>query len=138
MKLGICVAALAALGLVGAGIASGGLPKRLTTPTGNFITLYAFDAPSGSSHVASANVQVCTSAHTPKDTEVYPPFFTLSLSSGAIVRISPSAAKSPALHVTPLGPDKCARGWISFAVPAGGHVSALVYTYGKPIRWKLG
>lgn len=138
MKLGVCLGVLAGVGLLAASAASAGLPKRLTTPTGNFITLYAFDAPSATHHVASADVQVCTSAHTPKGTEVYPPFFTLSLAGGVSVRISSSTAKSPALRVTPLGPGKCVRGWVSFAVPAGAHVSALVYTYGKPIRWKLG
>lgn len=71
-------------------------------------------------------------------TEAYPPFFTLSLTNGSSMHISATAARSPALHVTPLGPKQCVRGWISFPVHAGAHVSALVYTYGKPIRWKLG
>jgi hypothetical protein len=138
MRLGTFLALLVSVVLLAASPASAKLPKRLTTPTGNFITLYAFDGPSSKHAVASADVEICTSAHTPRVTEAYPPFFTLSLTNGSSVHISANTAKSPALHVTPLGPKKCVRGWISFAVPAGAHVSALVYTYGKPIRWKLG
>jgi hypothetical protein len=109
----------------------------MTTPTGNFITLYAFDKPTAKLHVANADVSICASAHTPAGTEAIPFFFTLGLTNGSSVRVSLAAAKSPALKTTPLGPKQCARGWISFAVPKGAHASALLYTYGKPIKWKL-
>ncbi|HEY4349258.1 MAG TPA: hypothetical protein VGM80_16905 [Gaiellaceae bacterium] len=122
-----------------AGFASAGkLPEPIKTPTGNFITLYAYVAPTANHRVASVDVSICTSSHTPKITEAYPPFFTLALSSGVSVHISASAAKSPALRITPLGPKQCVRGWVSFAVPSGAHVASLVYTFGKPIRWRLG
>ena len=104
------------------------LPDKLTTPTGNFITLEAFDGPSSSNKVASADVQVCTSSHTPKGTGVDPYFFTLRLTSRATLAISRTAAKKPTLPFAPLGPNKCLSGWISFAVPAGATPSALVDT----------
>jgi hypothetical protein len=111
------------------------LPMQLTTPTGNFITLFAFGT---SGQVANADVRICTSAHTPVGTEAIPFFFSLRLSNGSSVRVAAASSKSPALHVTPLGPKQCVRGWISFAVPKGSHPAALVYTYGKPIEWELG
>ena len=93
------------------------LPKQQVTPTGNFITLYAFQAVGSA---ANADVKICTSAHTPKGTEAIPEFFTLELSNGAIVHLTSLSPKSPALNVTPLGPKQCVRGWITFAVPHGG------------------
>jgi hypothetical protein len=110
------------------------LPQRLTTPTGNFITLYAFNS---NGHVEKLDVGVCASSHTPTGTEAIPEFFTLSLSNGSSVRIAGPSAKMPALRVTPLKPKQCVRGWLSFALPKGAHAVALVYTYGKPIRWRL-
>jgi hypothetical protein len=111
------------------------LPERLKTPTGNFITLYAFES-NGS--VESADVSICTSAHTPPGTEAIPFFFSLGLSNGSSVRLTGVSSKTPALRTTPLGPKQCVRGWISFTVPQGAHASALVYSYGTPIKWKLG
>jgi hypothetical protein len=109
-------------------------PVTHTTPTGNFITLYAFSVSNG---VASADVKICTSSHTPAGTEAIPEFFTLALTGGSSVRINLTAAKSPALKVTPLGPKQCVRGWVSFTVPAKAKPKALVYTYGKPITWPV-
>jgi hypothetical protein len=113
------------------------LPEKLETSTGNFITLYRYVGPTSKSRVASADVEICTSAHTPAGTEAYPPFFQLALRGGTTVHVSPTAARSPALKITPLGPKQCVRGWISFAVPPGAKVSALAYVYATPIRWKL-
>jgi hypothetical protein len=130
--------ALCGVGLLGgpAAAALGAkLPKQLTTPTGNFITLYAF---SSSGQVASADVSICTSAHTPAGTEAIPFFFSLRLSNGSTIRLAEVSSKSPPLRVTPLGPKQCVRGWISFHLPKGSHPAALVYTYGKPIVWRLG
>jgi hypothetical protein len=109
------------------------LPKTLTTPTGNFITLYSVSTSGG---VTNADVKICTSAHTPAGTEAFPPFFTLKLSNGTtqFVRLG---AKSPALKTTPLGPKQCVRGWLLFKTPAGAHPTELVYTYPTAIYWKL-
>lgn len=126
----LAVAASASASALGSGVK---LPKTLTTPTGNFITLYAVST--GSGHV-SVDVKVCTSAHTPPGTMVVPSFYSLWLSNGS--RLIPgSAVKSPGLGMVPLGPKQCARGWLSFAVPKGAKPAALVYSYGKPIVWKL-
>ena len=135
MKLRIWSGALV-LALVAAGVALGApvkLPKTLKTPTGNFITLYAVKTGGG---YASADIKVCTSAHTPAGTMVIPSFYSLHLSNGSSVRYG-AAVKSPALQMTPLGPKQCARGWLSFPVPKGATPAALVYTYGAPITWKL-
>jgi hypothetical protein len=67
---------------------------------------------------------------------VIPSFYALRLGNGSIVRVTGSV-KSPHLGLTPLGPKQCARGWLSFAVPKGAKPAALIYTYGKPIVWKL-
>jgi hypothetical protein len=132
-----CLGMFAGLALVAGGTAAAGgvkLPKQLTTPTGNFITLYAFQA-TGSA--ANADVKICTSARTPKGTEAIPQFFTLKLSNGAIVHLTSLSPKSPALNVTPLGPKQCIRGWITFAVPRGARPTELLYTYGTPLVWKV-
>ncbi len=137
MSFRACLLAVMGAALVAGGSAAAGgvkLPKRQTTPTGNFITLYAFQS-SGS--VVNADVRICTSAHTPAGTEAIPEFFTLKLSSGAVVRLTGVSSKSPALRVTPLGPKQCVRGWITFAVPHGAHPSALLYSYGTPLVWKI-
>jgi hypothetical protein len=115
------------------------LPKRLTTPTGNAITLYAYDAPTSKSAVASAQVQVCTSAHTPKGSGVDPAFFALKLTNGKTVSLSPHAAHKPALVLQALAASQCSvKGWISFDVPTGDHVAALDYSYHGTISWSLG
>jgi hypothetical protein len=113
------------------------LPARRTTSTGNYITLQAYNGPSARSATASAQVEVCTSAHTPKGTAAVPSFFVLKLTSGTVLPILGKAAKTPALKLTPLGPKQCVSGWISYYVPKRATVSALVYTDGKPISWSL-
>jgi len=147
MKRTIAILALILLGaFAGAGSAATRpkpkpkltLPKTLKTPTGNFVTLYTFDLPSGKSTVANFEVAICTSAHTPKGTYAYPPFFTVSVSSGPQVHIATTAAKTPALKIEPLGPTQCEHGWISFDLPKGVHATALDYTaLGPAITWKL-
>jgi hypothetical protein len=113
------------------------LPARHTTSTGNYVTFQAYDGPTAHDDTASAEVEICTSAHTPKDTAAVPSFFVLKLTSGIVLPILGKAAKTPALKLTPLGPKQCVSGWISFYVPKGTTVSALVYTYGKAISWSL-
>ena len=142
MKRTIATVALVVLGAfagsAGATKTKPKLPKTLKTPTGNFVTLYHASLPSGRSTVASFDVGICTSAHTPKGTFAYPPFFTVAVSKGPQVRISLAAAKSPALKMQPMGPKQCVRGWISFDLPKGVHAIALDYTaLGPPIVWKL-
>src|SRR5579862_7252381 len=63
--------------------------------------------------------------------------FSMKLSSGSTVHIGLTGAKSPALVVTPLDPNQCVRGWLAFATPKGAHATELIYTFGKPIVWKL-
>jgi hypothetical protein len=113
------------------------LPARRITSTGNYITLQAYDGPTARNATASADVEVCTSAHTPKDTAAVPSFFVLKLTSRTVLPILGKAARTPALKLTPLGPKQCVSGWISFYVPKGATVSALVYSYGRPISWSL-
>lgn len=126
----LCLAARASASALGSGVK---LPKTLTTPTGNFITLYSVST--GSGHV-SVDVKVCTSTHTPPGTMVIPSFYSLRLSTGSYLHPGASV-KSPPLGMVPLGPKQCARGWLSFALPKGAKAAALVYTYGTPIVWKL-
>jgi hypothetical protein len=113
------------------------LPARRVTSTGNYVTLQAYSGPTARSATASAEVEVCTSAHTPRDTAAVPSFFVLKLTSHTVLPILAKAARTPALKLTPLGPKQCVSGWISFYVPKGATVSALVYSYGKPISWSL-
>jgi len=111
------------------------LPERLKTPTGNFITLYAVKA---NGAAESFDVSICTSAHTPVGTEAIPSFFSLLLSNGTHLPNFTVSPLSPPLRVTPLGPKQCVRGWITFTVPQGAHAVELFYTYGSPIKWKVG
>jgi len=115
------------------------LPMQLTTPVGNFITLYTFDQPTAANPVANANVKICTSAHTPEPTYAYPPFFSVTLATGASSPYTQSASQSPALAITSMTPLQCVQGWVGFDVPGGTKVTDLVYTYkGTPITWKVG
>jgi hypothetical protein len=132
MRLGIAV--LAAAVLSGAALAAPvKLPKTLTTPTGNFITLYAVKTAGG---YLTADIKVCTSAHTPKGTMVIPSFYSVRLTNGASVHPG-TPVKSPALGMVPLAAKQCTRGWLSFPLPHGAKPAAVVYTYGKPIVWPL-
>jgi hypothetical protein len=132
---------LAVVPLLGAAVANAKpvkLPAKLTTPTGNFITLYTYDAPTSKSSVASAQVQVCTSAHTPKGSGVDPDFFMLKLTNNKTLAIAATAAHQPALFLAPLGASQCSvKGWVSFDVPKGDKVAALQYSYHGTISWDL-
>ena len=128
----------AGLALVAAGSAAAGgvkLPKQLATPTGNFITFYAFQA-GGSA--ANADVKICTSAHTPKGTEAIPQFFTLKLSSGAIVHLT-SAFAEVAGAQRDAARAQAVRPRLDHvrACRTGAHPTELLYTYGKPLVWKV-
>lgn len=114
------------------------LPAERTSPTGNFFTLEAYQAPTSSHPQAEFEMKVCTSAHTPAGTEIAPSLFTVSLTSGAVVPESVAAAKSPALTLRPLKPLQCASGWIGFVVPKGKSVAKLEYQYNGKIAWAVG
>jgi len=114
------------------------LPAERTSPTGNFFTLEAYQAPSSSRREAEFDVKVCTSAHTPPDTAIDPALFTLSLAGGGAVAESTTTAKTPALVLKPLKPLQCAEGWLGFAVPKGKTVSRLEYDYDGTISWAAG
>jgi len=113
------------------------LPAERTSPTGNFFTLEAYAAPTSSHTVANFEMKVCTSKHTPADTAIDPVLFTLALSSGAIVRESVAAAKSPAITLKPLKPLQCTEGWLGFSIPKGKTPFKLEYDYNGTISWTL-
>jgi hypothetical protein len=143
MKRNAGLALLAAIAAAALGASTGAsastvkLPKTLTTPTGNRITLYAYDAPTSKSDIASAQVEVCTSAHTPKDSGVDPYFFMLKLTNGTALPIT-HAAHQPALALAPLAASQCSiKGWVSFDVPKSDKVAALDYSYHGTISWPL-
>lgn len=139
--VGVTIVALVLAGaFAAASTAAVKLPKKLTSPTGNFFTLYAFDQPTSSDPLASAEIQVCASSHTPEpDTYLDPQLFTVKLSSGATANVSKKAAHSPTLAEQHLNPNQCStKGWMSFAVPKGQHVSILVYDFNGKISWDVG
>ena len=141
----IAVALLAGASLIGAASAAFAapakpvkLPKTLATAIGNTVTLYAYDAPSSKHTVASVQVEVCASSHTPKDTAVDPAFFTLKLTNGSALSMASTAAHAPPLAYQPLRPNQCStKGWLSFDVPSGKSVAALDYTYKTTLSWSL-
>jgi hypothetical protein len=114
------------------------LPSEQTSTTGNFFTLEAYDPPTKSSSTANFEMKVCTSDHTPTETEIVPEFFQATLSGGGSLAESPAIAKSPALEVKPLGKLQCVEGWLGFAVPHGKSISALVYIHQKHLTWSVG
>ncbi|HUB76876.1 MAG TPA: hypothetical protein VL977_07455 [Solirubrobacteraceae bacterium] len=116
------------------------LPKKLTSPSGNFFTLYAFDQPTSGDPVASAEIQVCASATTPEpNTYLDPALFTVKLTSGKTVGLAKTAAHKPQLVLQHLNPRQCStKGWMSFDVPSGSTVAQLVYDYDGKISWKVG
>jgi hypothetical protein len=136
------LAGVAALAIAGAlpTIASGALklPAERTSPTGNYFTLEAYVAPTSSKRVANFEVKVCTSKHTPADTAIDPPLFTLSLAHGGTVAESVAIAKAPAMVLKPLKPLECTEGWLGFSVPSGKSVSTLEYDYNGKISWAVG
>ena len=114
------------------------LPAERTSPSGNFFTLEAYDAPTSHTRVANFEMKVCTSKHTPADTAIDPALFTLSLAKGGTVAESPAVARSPAMVFKPLKPPQCTEGWLGFKVPKGKAVSTLVYDYKGAISWDVG
>jgi hypothetical protein len=136
----LLVSALAAGGAAASSTKPVKLPKKLTSPTGNFFTLYAFDQPTSSKPVASAELQVCASNHTPEpDTYIDPMLFTVKLGDGKTVSTAKVAAHSPALTIEHLNRLQCStKGWISFDLPKGQTVSELVYDFNGQISWAVG
>ncbi len=114
------------------------LPAERTSPTGNFFTLEAYDPPTATSPYANFEMKVCASANTPAGTSVEPALFTLSLSAGTSLMESPFGALQPILAPSPLAPNQCVEGWLSFTVPPGGTVSTLEYSYNGTISWTVG
>lgn len=113
------------------------LPARRTTSHGNTITLRAYLAPSRSRPTASVKVEVCTSAHSTPGTAAESSLFVLRLSGGRAVRALRTAVRKPSLAVTPLAPNECVIGWISFPVAKRTRVRTLEYTYGRALTWRL-
>lgn len=113
------------------------LPSKRTSPTGNFFTLEAYVAPTASKRVANFEMKVCTSKHTPADTEIDPALFTLRLGHGSVAE-SIAVAKAPAMVLKPLKPLQCTEGWLGFRVPKGKAVSTLEYDYNGRISWATG
>lgn len=144
MKRTIGIAVLTGAALISSvGLAGGTavkLPHKLTSPSGNFFTLYAFDQPTASQPVASALMQVCASSHTPEpNTYVDPALFTLKLSNGKTVKLAKGAAHSPPLLLEHLNRLQCStKGWISFDVPKGVKASVLEYDFSGTISWAVG
>ena len=114
------------------------LPSKRTSPTGNYFTLEAYAAPTSSKRVASFEMKVCTSKHTPADTAIDPALFTLRLGHGGSVAESVGVAKAPAMVLKPLKPLQCTEGWLGFKVPKGKSVSTLEYDYNGRISWAIG
>ena len=114
------------------------LPAQRTSPSGNFFTLEAYDAPGSADRDAEFEMKVCTSKHTPADTAIDPALFTVRLAKGGAVPESIAAAKSPAMAFKPLKPLQCTEGWLGFVIPKGESVSALVYDYKGAISWVVG
>jgi hypothetical protein len=144
MKRTVRIAVLTATALTSSvGLAGGAavkLPHKLTSPTGNFFTLYAFDQPTASQPVASALMQVCASSHTPEpNTYIDPELFTLKLSNGKTVKLAKGAAHSPPLQLQHLNRLQCStKGWISFDVPKGATAATLEYDFNGTISWAVG
>jgi len=136
--LAVVVVLTLAVGLPSGAAAKLKLPVERTSPTGNFFTLEAYVAPTSSKRVANFEMKVCTSKHTPKDTEIDPALFTLALLHGGSVAESVSLAKSPAMVPKPLKPLQCTEGWLGFSVPKGKDVSELEYDYNGTISWTVG
>jgi hypothetical protein len=132
------VAAIVAIALAsGVPSARAKLPDRRTTSLGNTITLRAYLAAGRSRPTASVQVEVCTGAHSTPGTAAESALFVLRLASGRAVRALRTAVRKPSLAVTPLQPNECVIGWISFAVERRARVRALEYTYGRALVWRL-
>ena len=135
---GVAAVALSLAPLTTAAPAKLKLPAERTSPTGNYFTLEAYDAPTSSKAVADFEIKVCTSAHTPANTAIDPALFTLSLTHGGSVAESTTVANKPTLILKPLKPLQCAKGWLGFTVPKGKTVSKLEYDYNGTISWHVG
>jgi hypothetical protein len=132
------IVACATLALAPAALAKLKLPAERTSPTGNFFTLEAYDAPTASKPDAEFEMKVCTSAHTPADTAIDPALFALKLSGGATVSDSTVAADHPALLPRAMAKLECVEGWLGFPVPKGRTAATLEYAYNGTISWNVG
>lgn len=93
----------------------------------------------------AADVEVCAGADAPSDQQVSHLPWSLALDDGTTAR--PSNVRYPEfpkpgypVSGTSLEPGACVRGWITFAVPAGGHPARIEWhpsTEPVPLTWKI-
>jgi len=109
--------------------------------------VYAFDGsvPSTSSrqpavagdHFVAFDVEGCAGAHADANTGITTAAFYLQLDLKHPPYNAVQPVKVPALHDTALAPGRCARGWITFEIPATPRPQFILFR-GHPLTaWRV-
>lgn len=93
-----------------------------------------FEQPAAGNTYTAADVQICAGSAVES---VNPASFELAMADNTRARET-IAVKSPALHLTSVGPGDCVRGFVTFEAPLAVAVAYVVYTESRtPTRWKV-
>lgn len=112
------------------------LGQKITTASGNTVTVYSISYPNPASPV-SADVEVCAGD---KPTFAFPSFFQIRFVDGG--GLGPyGSRKQPTFERTHLEPKQCVRGWLDYAVTTAQKPVSLHYHEAgadqKPIDWPV-
>jgi hypothetical protein len=117
------------------------------TAAGNFATLHAFDpavkstsvfgSPSPGVRLVAADVEMCAG---PGTASYNPLYFKLRMADNTSADPDLMGQRSPSLSSGDLPANQCARGWVTFDVPAGATPAALLLsslTGSGAVTWAL-
>lgn len=120
---------------------------RVKTAAGNFATLHAFDpavkstsvfgSPSPGVTLVAADVELCAG---PTAASYNPLYFKLRMADNTSADPDLMGQRAPSLSSGDLPANQCARGWVTFDVPAGATPAALLLaslTGGSVVTWSL-
>lgn len=114
---------------------------RYTTRYENFVTAYSFTSlpqspPQSDRQYGAADVEGCAGETPPPGTAAAPQLFFLETTDGLAWRTT-EPVKTPALHLTRLARNRCARGWITFSFPKDRKPDFVVFISGEIVKWRI-
>jgi Domain of unknown function (DUF4352) len=113
------------------------LGEQVETRSGNFVTVYSYEAPVSSDNqfsqpdpgnvFALIDVEGCAGATNTQAVSLNPFDFELQMLDNTR-RQSDIPVREPSLHATDLAGGDCVRGFVTFEVPDGQNAKAVVFT----------
>jgi hypothetical protein len=109
------------------------------------VTVFSYEAPAtpgsegtpfAGDEFAVVDVQGCGGANADATTGITPAAFHLEIGHFT-VHPADKDAREPALAVTRLAAGRCARGWITFEIPAGSKPAYVIFTGSKVVGWRV-